>query len=160
MGSRRAIRGVLVVLALVASVVGCGSPASSAAKVEPFGVANQTMTDAVVRIVGDGGTLNLLVPAGASLLLPSPDAASFGAVRAVHILSSECRVGLSSFFTPVRGPGASGADHSGWDLGGRWTISSSGIEPSFDPAGDWPAAQPTPICETTTVPSVTAPPAA
>jgi len=150
----------LAALALVAGMAGCGSPSSSSAEADPFGVANQTTTDAVVRMVGDRGTLNLLVPAGTSLRLPSPDAASFGAVRVVHILSSECRVGLSSFFTPVRGPGASGADQTTWELGGRWTITSSGIKPSFDPAGDWAVAQPTPICATTTVPSVTTPPAA
>lgn len=155
-----AIRTALTVLALVASIAGCGSTSSSAPEVMPFGVANLTSTDAVVRMVGDLGTLNLLVPAGSTLRLPTPDAASFGTVRAVHILSGECRIGLSSFFTPIRGPGASGSDQTTWDLGGRWTISASGIEPSFDPAGDWPLALPTATCQTKIVPNPTPPPVA
>jgi len=142
-----------IVAGSIAAVSSCASIASSPVPEGHdafFGVANETTTDAVVRVVGEKGSLNLLVPAGTSARLPDPDATTFGAVIAVHIFARDCHVALASFL-----------DAQTWDLGGRWTITSSGIEPSFAPAdATWPIAASTATCGSQPVPKLTPPPAA
>ena len=152
MGHRDLVR-IAIVASLIGAVSACGGTASSPVPEGQgafFGVANETTTDAVVRLVGEKDSLNLLVPAGTFARLPDPDATTFGPVVAAHILAGDCHVALASFL-----------DAKTWDLGGRWTITSSGIEPSFTPAeAAWPIAAPTATCESQPVPKLTPPPAA
>lgn len=163
MGYRGLVR-VTAGAVLIAAVSACAGTAPSPVPQGEdafFGVANQTTTDAVLRLVGEKETLNLLIPAGTSARLPDPDATTFGKVVAAHILSSDCHIGLSSFFTDPRGPGTTSDSATTWELGGRWTITASGIEPSFAPAESaWPTASPTATCESQPVPKLTPPPTA
>jgi hypothetical protein len=151
-GHRTQVR-TLAFAGLIAVATACSATGSSLAPEGQeafFGVANETTSDAVVRLVGEKDSLNLLIPAGTLTRLPDPDPKTFGAVVAAHILAPDCHVALASFL-----------DAMGWNLGGRWTITSSGIEPSFTPAeAGWPIATATAACEGQPVPRLTPPPAA
>jgi len=152
----------VVALALAAALGGCGSKAPTPSPSEPFGVVNETATDAVVRMAGDAGTLNLLVPTGAWFRLPDRDRTSFGPLRAIYILAGDdCGVAFMASFSTSRGPADVGGGQSTAQQGGRFTIREPGIEPSFkEVRRDWSIAEATDRCASQPVPELAPPPAA